>query len=178
CTRHAALGCLQNEECMDQERVPYQSVLRAIGSYLDRHHANFARVIEVPDGFSVQYYNHTDQPDIERVDFTYQELLERSRGTRLQPFIRRPISGRRTHKGKPSYQNFLRALGYELEDAGAFSILVDELDDGYLLTYQFYDPDSGFMLHKHRVALHADEAGRIVDVAAMRRGRFRRSKGA
>jgi hypothetical protein len=163
---------------MDQERIPYQSFLRAVGAHLDRQHAVRARILELPTGFSVHYQARTPDAEIESIELTHEELLERSRGRRLQPWLRHPISVRRGRSGKPTYENFLRALGFELEDVGGFSMLLDELDDGFFLTYQYYDPDSGFMLHKHRVSLHADDAGRIVDVAAMRRGRVRRNKGA
>jgi hypothetical protein len=165
-------------ERVDQERIPYQALLRVIGRDLDSHHAFRVRLMEVPDGFHVQYFKDAERPDLASLDFSYDDLNDRARRGRLQPLLRHPMGGKRFKRGKPTYQDFFRALGYELEDAGAYSILLDELDDGYLLTYQFYNPDSGFMLHKHRVALHADEAGEIVNVASMRRGRVARRPGA
>jgi hypothetical protein len=165
-------------ERVDQERVPYQALLRVIGRDLDNRHAFRVRLMEVPSGFSVQYFKDVENSDLVSLTFSYEELNAQARRGRLQPLLRHPIGGKRFKRGKPTYQDFFRALGYELEDAGAYSILLDELDEGYLLTYQFYNPDSGFMLHKHRVALHADEAGEIVNVASMRRGRVARRQGA
>lgn len=167
------------EKTEDQEHVRYQSVLRVIGRDLDHIKALRVRVVETTTGFSVQYSKDPQLPELGELTFTYEELSHRAKSVRLQPLLRHPLGGGKRFKhGKPSYQDFFRALGYELEDAGAYLILLDELDEGYLLTYQFYNPDSGFMLHKHRVALHADAAGEIVNVAGMRRGRVRRKQGA
>lgn len=164
---------------MDQEHTPYQAVLRVIGRELDHLHASHIRVLETPTGFSVQFFSNTEDAAITTLTFGLEDLLNRSKAVRFQPLLRHPLNaGKRLKRDKPSYQDFLRALGYELEDAGAYAILVDELDDGYLLTYQFYNPESGFMLHKHRVALQADGAGEIVNVASMRRGRVARKRGA
>lgn len=164
---------------MDLERIPYQAMLRVIGRDLDHRRASSVRVLETPSGFSAQYFDATENKDITNVTYTHEELEAKARGGLMQPLLRHPIgSGKRFKHGRPTYQNFFRALGYELEDAGAYAILLDELDDGYLLTYQFYNPESGFMLHKHRVALHADAAGEIVNVASMRRGRVAGKRGA
>lgn len=166
-------------EHVDQDRVPYQMMLRVIGQDLDRLHASNIRLIETSSGFAVQYVSDTSRAEIADLIFSFEDLLPRTRTGRFQPMLRHPRGGaKRFRHGKPTYQDFLRALGYELEEAGAYSILMDELDDGYLLTYQFYNPDSGFLLHKHRVALHADEAGEIVNAAGMRRGRVKRTRGA
>jgi hypothetical protein len=154
-------------------------MLRVIGRDLDHLHASRVRLMETPSGFSAQYFEDSLSDVIASLTYSHDELNARARGGRLQPLLRHPIGGgKRFKQGRPTYQDFFRALGYELEDAGAYAILVDELDDGYLLTYQFYNPESGFMLHKHRVALHADAAGEIVNVASMRRGRVARRRGA
>jgi hypothetical protein len=154
-------------------------MLRVIGLDLDHRHASRVRLMETPSGFSVQYFEDSQADAIASLNYTHAELNARARGGRIQPLLRHPIGGgKRFKQGRPTYQDFFRALGYELEDAGAYSILLDEIDDGYLLTYQFYNPESGFMLHKHRVALHADAAGEIVNVASMRRGRVGRRRGA
>jgi hypothetical protein len=165
-------------EKVDQERTPYQALLRVIGRELDHRHATGVRVMEVPSGFEVHYVTNDQSLEVGNLSYSYEDLKAKARGSRIQPLLRHPMGGKRSKKGKPTYQDFFRALGYELEDASAYAILLDELDDGYLLTYQFYNPDSGFMLHKHRVALHADEAGEIVNVAGMRRGRVTRKQGA
>ncbi|HEY8684540.1 MAG TPA: hypothetical protein VIO57_02930 [Chloroflexota bacterium] len=163
---------------MDQERTPYQALLRAIGRELDHRRATVARVMETDSGFEVQYAVEGQLPETASLTYSYGELHAKARGNRIQPMLRHPMGRKRSRHGRPTYQDFFRALGYELEDAGAYLILLDELEDGYLLTYQFYNPDSGFMLHKHRVALQADEAGEIVNVASMRRGRVARKQGA
>jgi hypothetical protein len=154
-------------------------MLRVIGRDLDHRHASRVRVMETPDGFTVHYFEDSQSAEMGNLTFSHEELNARARSVRLQPLLRHPMGGgKRFKRGKPTYQDFFRALGYELEDAGAYLILLDELEEGYLLTYQFYNPDSGFMLHKHRVALHADAAGEIVNVASMRRGRVARKRGA
>jgi hypothetical protein len=166
-------------EHVDQDRIAYQPLLRIIGRDLDQRHASQVRLMETPSGFAVQYFENSQRFEISSLEYLYEELQARTRTGRLQPLLRHPRgAGARFRHGKPTYQDFFRALGYELEDVGAYSILLDELEEGYLLTYQFYNPDSGFMLHKHRVALHADAAGEIVNVASMRRGRVMGKQGA
>ncbi len=163
---------------MDQERTPYEAFLRVVGRDLDHRRATGVRVVETISGFEIHYAVDDQSPEMVTLAYTFDQLKAKAQGSRIQPLLRHPMGGRRSKKGKPTYQNFFRALGYELEDAGAYLILLDELEDGYLLTYQFYNPDSGFMLHKHRVALQTDEAGEIVNVAGMRRGRVPRTQGA
>lgn len=163
---------------MDQERTPYQAFLRVVGRDLDHHRATIVRVVETISGFEVHYVADDQRPEMAALTYTFDQLKAKARGSRMHPLLRHPIGTRRSKKGKPTYQNFFRALGYELEDAGAYLILLDELEDGYLLTYQFYNPDSGYLLHKHRVSLKTDETGEIVNVASMRRGRVARTQGA
>lgn len=164
---------------MDQERIPYQARLRVIGRDLDHRHAFGVRVLETPSGFSVQYCEDPQRPEMASLTFSHEELAARAKSRRFQTLLRHPMrAGKRFKQGKPTYQDFFRALGYELEDAGAYTILLDELEEGYLLTYQFFNPESGFVLLKHRVALQADAAGAIVNAAGMRRGRIARKQGA
>lgn len=165
-------------DTVDLDRIPYQTMLRIIGRDLDQHRASLVRLLETPSGFAAQFTGNSQDAEVRDLTYSYEELNARAKGSKLQPLLRHPTGGaKRLKHGKPTYQDFFRALGYELEDAGAYSILLDELDDGYLLTYQFYNPDSGFMLHKHCAPLLADAAGTIVNVASMRRGRLLRKHG-
>jgi hypothetical protein len=130
-------------------------------------------VVETPTGFSVQYGTDSDSGLVEGMHLTHDDILAGTRRSRLQPLLRRPISSSRARRGRQTYENLLRALGYELEEAGAYGVLLDELDEGWLVTYQFLSPEHGFALHKHRVVVREEETSQIVQIAMARRGHMR-----
>ncbi len=156
---------------METQQVRYQPLMRVIGRYFDSNNAVRVRILEVPTGFFVYHWTDLDSEVQAGREFTYAELSKEAGRLRLHAPHLRALPGIRGHPVKPTYQNFLRGLGFELEAAGAFSILLEELDDRFLLTYQYYAPEANYALHKRRVTLQTNEAGKIVSVAVKRRGR-------
>jgi hypothetical protein len=61
-----------------------------------------------------------------------------------------------------------RALGFELDALDAYSILVDELEDGFLVTYHL-NPHESYMLRKHMVILRRNEMFQVLSAADARR---------
>jgi hypothetical protein len=78
---------------------------------------------------------------------------------------RRPESGavgaRPSHE---SYQNALRALGYELDRERAHDIAFDEMEDGYVVTYQVEGDEP-----KARIAIFGPKNALLGDAYARRR---------
>jgi hypothetical protein len=138
-----------------------------VGAVLDRQGATGIRILELPDRFTAIFaQDAAGAPDVAE-DYSLVALLEAAGRRPIRARIRVPFQRSVTE----TYENRLRAIGYELEDAGAFTILLDELDDGMLITYQFYDPDAGFQLHKHWTIVSGDELARVITIATARRGK-------
>jgi hypothetical protein len=129
------------------------------------------RIFEVPNGFDVTSLPSGTNVMLRRTFFSHQDLLAPEYGAR-----HRKVRLFQKHAYAPpappsSYQDLFRALGYELVDAGAYFILLDELDGGFLLTYQYHDPHAGFMLHKRRIMLHNEDQDSLRRAAVARRTR-------
>ena len=142
------------ERHLSDEPVPYQSNLRAIGADLDAQHRDQARVMEVPSGFDVSSCARGSTGDREQKLVTHAELREHKGGS----YHRKMRILRHGAKEEFSYEDLFRAIGYLLEKSRAYVMLLDELDDGFLLTYQHYSRDAGYLLRKGRVVLgHTDQ---------------------
>ena len=66
-------------------------------------------------------------------------------------------------------QDFLHALGFELDDAGAEAIGGDQLDDSVVLSYAYVDPSADFSWHKRMALLHQADIELVTKVARGRR---------
>ncbi len=151
----------------DQLLVPYQWLLRAIGAELDTLQASLFTVIEEANGFAVRFHLASTQQEWRVLHFSYEELLA----------YRTHLEGRQSkriilRKGvKPGgYQDMLRALGYELEQAHAYSILVDELEEGFFFTYLALDPSQGYVPRKRLVVVDRAQREQLLREASARRG--------
>jgi hypothetical protein len=143
-------------------------LLRLIGSQLDRAGATGIRLLAVADGFTVTFSSGTAMAQVSMFHVSYDSLLDSSRHRRLSCVLpRRPaLPWKRQFNG--TYENLIRAVGHELDNARCFTILLDELDEGMLLTYQFFDPEAGFQLHKHRAVLSWEQLATIMTIALAR----------
>ena len=65
-------------------------------------------------------------------------------------------------------QDFLRALGHELDQVSAQAILVEELEDGIVLTYRYPEPEAGGW-RKRLLVLGLPEIEAILNAAFERR---------
>jgi hypothetical protein len=149
----------------------YQWLLRAIGAYLDEQPSCRISLAEVSDGFLVRLQRalHKLEPQVEY--FKREVLVEQLQQIFDQP--KKP-SGHVRHQGVWSafpngHQDFFRALGYELDEASARGILVDELEDGIVITYSYPDPHDGSAWKKRMVVLGISEIEAILNAAFERR---------
>lgn len=157
----------------DQEapEFSYQGTLRALGAYLDQDVPGRFRVLEFPDGFMLLTENEANGEWLEETHFAYHVL----NGQAQQLARGRKLLGSKYRTGwslsKTGHQDFLRALGLELDESGARQILLDELEDGVLLTYSYLDPTHGFEWRKQLLMLRTDQIASIIDAAHGRRQR-------
>jgi hypothetical protein len=163
-----AISCLSAQDLHPNDQpILYQSSLRAIGAYLDAHCRSQPRVLELPNGFDVSSYATGSQGNPEHKLFTHAELLAQGYG----PFHRKIRVFRKGVRVESRYQDLFRALGHLLEKSRAYLILLDEVDDGFLLTYQHYSQDAGFMLRKGRVLLSGEDEVVLLRSAVAHRAR-------
>jgi hypothetical protein len=138
-------------------------VLRSLGRILDERGASVIYILETPDGFEVRYQ---DCSGIVMTYLAFDELYAPApRPDPVGGAKRRSVDKR----GRGTYQDFLRALGYELNDLGAKEILIDQVDDVFLVTYQAIDPHSGLLPHKHMAVLGKEEIQALMNEAYARR---------
>lgn len=150
------------------QTLSYQRMLRALGSYLDEERPKRITLIEVPDGFTLLTERNPDDPKLEERHFTRAELAKRSEQLMRAHHAQRDV--RNAWRLSPSgYEDFLRALGFELDDAQAHAILLDELDDELLVTYSYLDPSQGYSWRKHMVTIGGDEASQVLHAAYNRK---------
>jgi len=146
----------------------YQWMLRAIGAFMDDEPSCRISLVEVPDGFVVRLQRHLHKLEPIVYQFDRARLLQQLRDLgRLRP----KNTNHPRHQGvwadfPNGHQDFFRALGYELDQAEARDILIDEMEDGILLTYRPANTISG---HKRVVELSVAEIETILNEAFNRR---------
>lgn len=154
----------------------YQLTLRAIGAWLDELKPAYFTIFETPDGFSVVATSTRlpPAPQVEHFRFgTLDQQHERLRHLRgkMKQFDG-DVVARLFATGR---QDFLHALGFELDDAGAEAIVVDQLDDAVVLSYAYVDPSADFSWHKRMAVMHPADIELVTKVARGRRRQEQRA---
>lgn len=151
----------------------YQHALRAIGIYLDQEQPRRFTLIEATGGYTLILQHGEDPPELHEANFSSSDIDKMNRqfmrgrrvmGNKYSASWRLVASGR---------QDFLRALGFELDDSHARSLALDELDDGILVTYSYIDPSQGFQWRKQMSSLQTEQMREMVRLAHKRRHRRR-----
>jgi hypothetical protein len=153
------------------EKRQYSIMLRAIGDMLDQDSSGLFTIVELRDGFLLAQ----SSPDIHAVR-RHEVILSYTKLEELGA-----VSGdtrRAPSKGKVpapeslssrSWHDTLRALGYELDEAEAASILIDQMEDLLIVSYGYVDATRGYMWHKRAVYLQSAEIETILETARARR---------
>jgi hypothetical protein len=151
----------------------YQWLLRSLGAYLDREPSCRISLAEVSDGFVVRLQRalHKLEPQVEH--FKRETLVEQLKELSNQ---QNASQQRARHQGVWSsfpngHQDFFRALGYELDQSAARGVLVDELEDGVVVTYSYPDPRESGAWKKRMVVLGVQQIEEILNAAFARRGK-------
>ncbi len=146
----------------------YEWLLRALGSFLDTSPTCRISLAELPDGFLVRLLHGLDELEPEVMTFDRDALQNQL--DRL--FQRHKPVFHASHRGVwasfPSgHSDFFRALGHELDRSGAHDILIDELEDGLIVSYV---RDHEGRRSKRALALAPPDIERILNHAFERRG--------
>jgi hypothetical protein len=160
-------------------KYSYYQMLRALGAWLDEEKPRSFTLLETVDGFTLILTQHgSGKPTPIEVHFDRQSLFEREkRMVEKRRILGNPFGGNHERTWTLSQygrQDFMRALGFELDDAEAQGLIIDELEDRLLLTYSYVDPAQGYLWHKKMVALSREDIEKILDVARERRRRERK----
>lgn len=157
-----------------RERFPYQASLRSLGAYLDERNAHRINVIEAEAGFAVRFQPDAAVPDLILVRLSLEELSERDRDAGSLSKRRQLPFASRNNREESTYENILRALGYELDYVEAHGVLIDELEEGIVVTYQFLKPSEGFNARKRMVILGSEALDSVLEDARSRREQRKR----
>jgi hypothetical protein len=143
-------------------------MLETLGAWLDEESPRCFTLLEVVDGFTVILTPNTPgRPQISEIHFDSEALSRRRRRSALSTFA--TGAPRRWTLAIAGREEFLRALGYELDFHDAHSVIIDELDNQLLLTYSYFDAVQGVAWRKHIVCLGPRDVSTIIEVAGQRK---------
>lgn len=146
----------------------YQNDLRAIGRHADDAQYRQLGVYEVNDGFVVRALVDSDPHAIEAIEVP---------DTDLKGLILKNFTARGRKEGETSnplcptgYEDFLRALGHELEASQARSIAIQEMVSAFAVTYRQLDqtPD-GYVWESKEWLLDESQVQEMLDAGFSRR---------
>jgi hypothetical protein len=131
----------------DSRSRSYQESLRKIGAWLDAAVAFRVNVLEIRNGFAVRYQEApTDEVVMQRV-FTHDDVRSLRWGDLglRRRLLRRFGKGPGLTREPGGYQDLFRALGYQLDEASAWHVMLDENDveDTLTVTYHLRNPGAG-----------------------------------
>jgi hypothetical protein len=146
----------------------YETALQAIGAYLDARCATEFKLLETPRGFAVRFAGRGSQQEFQSAFFRFADL--HSSGIEIDVFHKlRHTLGPEDRQ----YRHLLGAIGHDLDEARAVSILIDELPDSFLITYEFDDPRRGYVLRKRMAIAGPKDRERLLHDAHHRRTRLK-----
>ncbi|HZU13478.1 MAG TPA: hypothetical protein VFB58_11610 [Chloroflexota bacterium] len=149
--------------------ISYQDTLRAIGHWLDSQEAEAFSLFETPDDVVVVLEKPVHSASEHH--FTPAHLTER-----LEEMQRSRADAKKAPRGIPGfgvessgYRDFFRALGFELDHAGAHGIILVKVADQFLLTYSYMDPVHGAAWLKRRITIDEPAMAEIMNASRSRR---------
>ncbi len=156
-----------------QNSLSYEPLLRAVGAILDERSPARFSLLETPGAFTLLLQRWNGEPPLDSVHLDHVGLLEQAEQLvrRRQPPLRHRRNTWALADGR--YEDALRSLGFELDDSRAHSILLNELGNGLLVTYNYADPAHGYSWRKEMVRLGRAEVEQMVTAAHGRRQRRR-----
>ena len=152
---------VREEEYEATERLTYQTALRALGAWLDAHGAESdIRILETTDGFVVQGRGRQSTGMESSRTITFDHVWQLSEDKKYR---------RRTRTKDGGYQNLLRAVGHELDEADAHTILLEQVDEELLLTYVYPRYEGGYAVVKHFTVIGPTARRDLLRAAQQRR---------
>lgn len=149
----------------------YQNELRAIGRYCDDRQLRGIGIYEVGEGFILRGFSDPNDPStVNAIEVPKDDI----QGLIIKNFT---AKGRvdviaRSVLCPTGYEDFMRALGYELEINQARAVTIQEMVDRMSITYQQLRTTSeeGYVWEPRSVLLTAGDVQELLDEAFNRRG--------
>jgi hypothetical protein len=125
--------------------IPYQTYLRELGDWLDERSVSAVAILEAPTGFVVTYESgDTGQPKLMEKFFLFRDIDRTARESGRTVRMQGEAKSSALSREPGGYRNLLRAIGLELQEQAAHSIVIDEVGSQLLLTYQVILPSKGY----------------------------------
>jgi len=144
---------------------PYRCMLRLIGRYLDDVKARSITILDQGGAFLIRY-QLGDAPQLVEKHFTWDELIDQIPTTiqhrKLPAAAKNGIVIPRFSAG---YEDLLRTIGYHLETAVRYLVILQEHDAGFLLSYEWHDPERTLFLHKSADDMDMGRIHRLLEEA-------------
>lgn len=140
-------------------RLAYQPLLRTLGAWLDSSNACNINLIETSTGFNVRYGVGDDTLLLRKFILTHAELEH----------LEAAMKERRSINPSGRYQDFLRALGYEIDAQDGAYLVLDEVEDNLFLTFCQPCVGGGLNWIKRARVLNAEDQRAILRKAYARR---------
>jgi hypothetical protein len=154
----------------DDLRRTYQNDLRAIGRLADDNLYKLLGVYEVSDGFIVRGFTDSDPEAIEALELPSNDIRELivknfSSSGHDPSRIKRPLC-------PTGYEDFMRAIGYELEQCQAKAVAIQEMLTCFCVTFrQLRLTPEGYTWEPQEWLLTSDKVREMLDAAFLRRNK-------
>ncbi len=142
------------------DEITYQRALRILGTCFDQAAAEGIRIMEVNNALEIHYRSTSDRARSNDLTFS---------AARLAELEEEQVAARERGAPAGKYKDILRTVGWELDQVGARNILLDEHDEGILVTFQFIVPSDGFLPHKTAWHVMGEQRQAILGRAHSRR---------
>jgi hypothetical protein len=152
----------------NQPAPTYESALQAVGAFLDSQCATEFKLLETPEGYAVQYEVARGDPESRVAFFRFEDLHQSGVEIGFLHKVRRPLG-----PADRQYRHLLGAIGHDLDSMNAVSILLDELPEALLITYEYDDPGRGYVLRKRMALAGPRDRERLMSDSQRRRTRLR-----
>jgi hypothetical protein len=140
-------------------RMSYQQLLRTLGAWLDTNNACNVNLIETSTGFTLRYGLGDETLLLQRYILTHAELEH----------LEAAMKERRAINPSGRYQDFLRALGYEIDAQGGKYMVLDEVDENLFLSFCQPSEGGGLSWVKRARVMNPDDRAAILRRAYARR---------
>lgn len=146
------------------DRRSYQWMLRTMGRHLDVARAEGVSLLETDNGFVARYYSPGSE-ELRATVFTLDEL----HADRAKMEHERRESDGEGNERAPTYENLLRAVGWELDDVIAATVTLDEREGELYLSWLSRDPRQGHVVTKRHAWIGVGELSTMLSDAVGRR---------
>src|SRR5438270_8010644 len=140
-------------------RMSYQQLLRTLGAWLDTNNASNVNLIETSTGFTIRYGLGEETILLQRYILTHAELEH----------LEAAMKERRAINPSGRYQDFLRALGYEIDAQNGKYMVLDEVEETLFLSFCQRCEGGGLNWVKRARVMNPDDRAAILRRAYARR---------